>query len=199
MPRHALTMGMGGTLHRLVDQGHEVTVVYLTAGDLAVPDGDALRISRIIAGLHNGQEGGRETGKLITRVHEELQNKGAFDLDSADLRHLKSLIRREEACAASHQCGVDPESLVFLDLPFYQAGRYRSFAPGEIDVAALVELYSFYRQCHPGGPGWAKVLLNAREEGVDLNGAESIDWQMPLKLLCVFIVAEGLPLPHLSH
>jgi hypothetical protein len=60
-------------------------------------------------------------------------------------------------------------------------------------------LYSFYRQCHPGGPGWAKVLLNAREEGVDLNGAEGIDWQMPLKLLCVFIVAEGLPLPHLSH
>ncbi|VGO21909.1 Sodium/glucose cotransporter [Pontiella sulfatireligans] len=48
-------------------------------------------------------------------------------------------------------------------------------------------LYKFYRQCHPGGPGWAKVLRNAKDEGVDLKGAENVDWQMPLKLLCVFI------------
>jgi len=48
-------------------------------------------------------------------------------------------------------------------------------------------LYRFYRQCHPGGPGWAKVLRDAKAEGVDLNGKEDVDWQMPLKLLCVFI------------
>ena len=48
-------------------------------------------------------------------------------------------------------------------------------------------LYGFYRQCHPGGPGWAKVLRDAKAEGVDLNGKEGVDWQMPLKLLCVFV------------
>jgi len=48
-------------------------------------------------------------------------------------------------------------------------------------------LYKFYRECHPGGPGWAKVLRDAKAEGVDLNGKENVDWQMPLKLLCVFI------------
>jgi len=48
-------------------------------------------------------------------------------------------------------------------------------------------LYKFYRQCHPGGPGWAKVLRDAKAEGVDLHGKENVDWQMPLKLLCVFI------------
>jgi len=48
-------------------------------------------------------------------------------------------------------------------------------------------LYKFYRQCHPGGPGWAKVLRDAKAEGVDLHGKEDVDWQMPLKLLCVFI------------
>ncbi|QQL44733.1 hypothetical protein G3M56_012755 [Sulfuriroseicoccus oceanibius] len=48
-------------------------------------------------------------------------------------------------------------------------------------------LYNFYRQCHPGGPGWAKVLRDAKAEGVDLHGKDGIDWQMPLKLLCVFI------------
>lgn len=48
-------------------------------------------------------------------------------------------------------------------------------------------LYKFYRQCHPGGPGWAKVLRDAQAEGVDLDGKETIGWQMPLKLLCVFV------------
>ena len=48
-------------------------------------------------------------------------------------------------------------------------------------------LYQFYRECHPGGPGWAKVLRDAKAEGVDLDGKENVDWQMPLKLLCVFI------------
>ena len=48
-------------------------------------------------------------------------------------------------------------------------------------------LYKFYRQCHPGGPGWAKVLRDAKAEGVDLNGKEDVDWQMPLKLLCIFV------------
>jgi len=48
-------------------------------------------------------------------------------------------------------------------------------------------LYRFYRQCHPGGPGWAKVIRDAKEDGVDLNGTEGVDWQMPLKLFCVFL------------
>ncbi|NWK54659.1 hypothetical protein HW115_03490 [Verrucomicrobiaceae bacterium N1E253] len=48
-------------------------------------------------------------------------------------------------------------------------------------------LYKFYRQCHPGGPGWAKVIADAKAEGVDLQGKDGIDWQMPLKLLCVFV------------
>src|SRR5246127_3906307 len=34
-------MGMAGTLHRLVRQRHEVTLAYLTSGNLSVPDGEA--------------------------------------------------------------------------------------------------------------------------------------------------------------
>lgn len=48
-------------------------------------------------------------------------------------------------------------------------------------------LYNFHHQWPPGGPGWARVLRDAKAEGVDLNGKEDIDWQMPLKLLCVFV------------
>jgi len=134
------TIGMGGTLHRLVDQGHEVTLVYLTSGDLAVPDGDALRLSRIFAELDLEQDSAPPNEKLIARVHEELGRKGPFDPDSPELRYLKGLIRREEARAASQQCGVHPSSTVFLDLPFYQNGRYRSFAPGPDDLAKVVRL-----------------------------------------------------------
>jgi glucosamine-6-phosphate deaminase len=34
-------IGMAGTLHRLVSQRHEVTLAYLTSGNLSVPDGEA--------------------------------------------------------------------------------------------------------------------------------------------------------------
>lgn len=48
-------------------------------------------------------------------------------------------------------------------------------------------LYGFYRQCHPGGPGWKKVLREAEAEGIDLLDGQVKNWQMPLKLLCVFV------------
>lgn len=48
-------------------------------------------------------------------------------------------------------------------------------------------LYTFYQKCHPGGPGWNYILRQAKLEGVKLKGAESSDWQIILKLCCVFM------------
>ncbi|TFH36482.1 MAG: Na+:solute symporter [Bacteroidia bacterium] len=47
-------------------------------------------------------------------------------------------------------------------------------------------LYKFYRVTHPGGPGWKKVVDNARKEGI-LFPDEGKKWEMPLQVLCVFI------------
>jgi Na+/proline symporter len=49
-------------------------------------------------------------------------------------------------------------------------------------------LRAFVRKCHPGGPGWAKVVAKARAEGDFID--EKIHghaWEMPIQILCVFL------------
>ncbi len=132
-PSHDV-LGMGGTIRRLVDQGHDVTVVYQTSGNLAVPDEEAAMAAELIADVAGGAaEFGRETRR-------QLEKKTAFEPDMADVRRLKGLLRRGEARAAMRGCGVPGGKLRFLDLGFYERGRYRQFVPGEEDERAVVEL-----------------------------------------------------------
>jgi Na+/proline symporter len=49
-------------------------------------------------------------------------------------------------------------------------------------------LRKFYKLCHPGGPGWKKVVLDARADGEEIDKKEGItDWKLPIQLLCVFL------------
>lgn len=136
-PSHDM-MGMGGTLRRLVDQGHKVTVVYQTSGNLAVPDADAVMATDFVsdlAGCFAGEAGPAETFARLVRG--ELLGKSAFAGESAQVRQLKGLVRRGEARAALKSCGVEAGDVVFLDLPFYEQGKYRQFKPGGADLAAI--------------------------------------------------------------
>ncbi|MDT8400972.1 MAG: sodium:solute symporter family protein [Bacteroidales bacterium] len=52
-------------------------------------------------------------------------------------------------------------------------------------------LRTFYRKTRPGGPGWKKVVEEARADGeliID-NRDDGRKWEMPLQILCVFIGA----------
>jgi len=53
---------------------------------------------------------------------------------SPDAVRWKGLIRRNEAIAAARACGVTPDCVHFLDLPFYQApaGRRRHLSEADI-------------------------------------------------------------------
>jgi Na+/proline symporter len=54
--------------------------------------------------------------------------------------------------------------------------------------AATSTLRSFYKLCHPGGPGWKKVVLDARADGEEIDQKNGItDWKLPIQLLCVFL------------
>ncbi|WP_020531562.1 sodium:solute symporter family protein [Flexithrix dorotheae] len=49
-------------------------------------------------------------------------------------------------------------------------------------------LRSFYKLTHPGGPGWKKVIDEAKAEGININEKEEGKaWEMPLQILLVFI------------
>lgn len=48
-------------------------------------------------------------------------------------------------------------------------------------------LRSFYKITKPGGPGWKKVVEEAKAEGESIENGEGAHWQMPRQLLMVFI------------
>lgn len=135
---------MGGTLHRLANQGHDVTIAYLTSGNLAVPDTDVRRAIELIMEVGQQRSDEAEVGFART-VEQQLDAKGLFGEDTADIRHLKGLIRRGEARSSARLLELESAQLRFLDLPFYEKGRYRRFQSDEADVAAIVKLLSDVR------------------------------------------------------
>jgi len=137
-------ISMGGTLIRLVEQGHEVHVAYQTSGNIAVFDADAIRFADFAVEynrLFKVAGGAAEQAFKIERhIEEFLQNKKPGQVDSTELQQIKALIRRGEARAAGRECGVPDNRLHFMDLPFYETGAVRKKPIGPEDVRLTVEL-----------------------------------------------------------
>ncbi|MBI5380890.1 MAG: glucosamine-6-phosphate deaminase [Opitutae bacterium] len=134
-------LGMGGTLRRLIDQGHDVTVVYQTSGNLGVPDEEATMAAELVLELDRVSGSAANPGAAFARdVRQQLAAKAAFDGDTPEIRKLKGILRRGEARAALQACSVAVSRARFLDLPFYEKGRYRQFQIGDADVAAVTAL-----------------------------------------------------------
>lgn len=134
-------ISMGGTLIRLVDQGHEVHVAYQTSGNIAVFDDDAIRFAEFVGEFnrHFGVDPDR-TGQLEAHVDEFLKQKRPGQVDSDEIQYIKGLIRRTEARAATRCCGVPAGRLHFMDMPFYETGRVRKKPLGEEDIRITVDL-----------------------------------------------------------
>ena len=139
-------ISMGGTLLRLVDQGHEVHVAYQVSGSIAVFDTAALRFADFAADFNElfGFDGKRAEA-FETRIAAALRNKAPGEVDSIEVQKLKGLIRRGEARAAGRYCGVPDDNLHFLDLPFYETGRVRKKPLGDRDVEIVAELLQSIR------------------------------------------------------
>jgi glucosamine-6-phosphate deaminase len=136
-------ISMGGTLIRLVEQGHKVFVAYMTSGNIAVFDHDAWRFIDFAAELNRMFEIDKEHTKCVKeRVQDFLRSKKPGQLDSEDLLKIKALIRQTEARAGALACGIPPEQLEFMDLRFYRTGTIAKapIHPQDIaDIRALLE------------------------------------------------------------
>jgi glucosamine-6-phosphate deaminase len=162
-------ISMGGTLIRLVEQGHEVHVAYQTSGNIAVFDDDAIRYAEFMAELNRHFEvSDQRTAELETHIEEFLRQKKPGQIDSAEVQTIKSLIRRSEARAAARCCGLVPERLYFLDMPFYETGRVKKKPLGEQDFQLTVDLLRRVRphQVYAAGDlsdphGTHRMCLNA--------------------------------------
>ena len=129
-------ISMGGTLKRLVDQGHEVHVCYETSGNIAVGDDEIIRFIAFIKGFTDMFDPENKT--ILTKYEEIrkflLEDKGKNDIDTYDVRMLKGLIRRGEAKAACRFMGARSKNLHFLNLPFYETGTIKKGNLGREDI-----------------------------------------------------------------
>jgi glucosamine-6-phosphate deaminase len=162
-------ISMGGTLIRLVDQGHEVHVAYQTSGNIAVFDDDAIRYADFAAEFNNHFDVSPErTAQLEAHVEEFLRNKKPGQVDSPEVQMIKTMVRRGEARAAGRCCGIPQANLHFMDMPFYETGRVKKKPLSEEDIGMVVELlrrikpHQIYAAGDLSDPhGTHRVCLNA--------------------------------------
>lgn len=127
-------ISMGGTLCRLVDQGHEVHIAYEVTGANAVSDEAAWRVLAFMR--DSGVPDVTHRARLDALCNELTAGTAAA---TPELLRWKGLIRRHEAISGARVCGVPESRLHFLDLPFYgSAPRSRRY--GAEDVTRLSQL-----------------------------------------------------------
>jgi len=131
-------ISMGGILRKLVENENEITVAYMTSGNVAVFDHDVRRhldfLRRLAAERHIPGAGVEALGR---RVDDFLAGKRPGDVDTAEVQDAKRIIRESEAVAGIRTLGLDDSAARFLDLPFYQTGTVTKAPVGPPDVAIV--------------------------------------------------------------
>jgi len=130
-------ISMGGTLLRLVDQGHHVHVAYQTSGNIAVFDDEVIRFLDFATDI---QKENKELKKKFKEVREFMDSKKPGEVDSPEVQQFKGLIRKGEALAACRYCGVKEENAHFLNLPFYETGAVRKKPLSDEDIQITYDL-----------------------------------------------------------
>ncbi|WP_445382616.1 glucosamine-6-phosphate deaminase [Robiginitalea sp. IMCC43444] len=130
-------ISMGGTLLRLVDQGHQVHVAYQTSGNIAVFDDEVIRFLDFATDI---QKDNKTLQKQFREVREFLSKKSPGAVDSPEIQNFKGLIRKGEALAACRYCGVSEKNAHFLNLPFYETGTVKKKPYSEADIDITYKL-----------------------------------------------------------
>jgi len=136
-------ISMGGTIIRLVEQGHKVHVAYMTSGSIAVFDHDALRFVDFVQAMNTAHDiDPARTLQFVGKVRESLAARLPGQPDIPEVQQIKRMIRETEARAATLACGIPPTQLTFMNLRFYQTGTIekKPFQPEDYDdVVALLQ------------------------------------------------------------
>ncbi|NHF61127.1 glucosamine-6-phosphate deaminase [Flavobacteriaceae bacterium TP-CH-4] len=173
-------ISMGGTLLRLVDQGHEVHVAYQTSGNIAVFDDEVIRFMDFATDI---QEGNAELQQQFKDVRKFLSNKLPGQVDSPEIQNFKGLIRKGEALAACRYCGVKEENAHFQNLPFYETGTVKKKPHSAVDVQLTYDLLNDIKphQIFAAGDlsdphGTHRVCLQIIYEAMDRFVQEGAKW-----------------------
>lgn len=134
-------ISMGGILRKFVENENEMTVAYMTSGNIAVFDHDVRRYMDFLLRLDDERIGdGTAVKTLVDTVHAFLERKQAGDVDIAEVQDIKRIIRESEAVSGIEVMGLNKAHARFLNLPFYQTGKVRKDPIGPADVAIVADL-----------------------------------------------------------
>ena len=137
-------ISMGGMLSNLVENDNDVTVAYMTSGNVAVFDADVRRYLRFIelssAALDMDEADLEDFRARREKIESFFEKKAPGEVDLPEVQELKAHIRAGEAVAAAGVMGIDPDDARFLDMPFYKTGRVRKDPISEADVEVVLEL-----------------------------------------------------------
>jgi glucosamine-6-phosphate deaminase len=173
-------ISMGGTLLRLVDQGHDVHVAYQTSGNIAVFDDEVLRFMDFTKEAVPKDKKLQEDFKEIAAF---IKNKNVGQVDTPLVQNFKGLIRKGEALSACRSCGIDEEHAHFLNLPFYETGTVKKKPHSKKDIKIVYNLLNRIKpeQIFAAGDlsdphGTHRVCLQIIFEAVDLLIENNVDW-----------------------
>ena len=135
-------ISMGGTIRRLVQQGHGVHIAYETSGNIAVDDEEVTRYMHFVNGFNQllGENADENIKRKYREIKDFLKQKKQGDVDSLDVRTVKQLIRRGEARTACTYNQIPHAQIHFLDLPFYESGKIEKLPMTERDVEIVRQL-----------------------------------------------------------
>ncbi|HEX3158394.1 MAG TPA: glucosamine-6-phosphate deaminase, partial [Gemmatimonadaceae bacterium] len=134
-------ISMGGILRKMVQNENDVTVAYMTSGNIAVFDHDVRRYVDFLQRLARDRGVGVEAvNSLAQKVYAFLDDKRPGEVDIPEILDVKRIIRESEAVSGIEVMGLTKEHACFLDLPFYQTGKVRKDAIGPADVAIVRDL-----------------------------------------------------------
>jgi glucosamine-6-phosphate deaminase len=131
-------ISMGGILRKLVENENEITIAYMTSGNVAVFDHDVRRHMDFLRRLAAERRiPDAAVDSLGDRVDAFLAAKRPGDVDISEVLDAKRIIRETEAVAGIRTLGLDDRAARFLDLPFYQTGTVKKAPVGPADVAIV--------------------------------------------------------------
>jgi len=134
-------ISMGGILRKFVENGNDMTVAYMTSGNIAVFDHDVRRYLDFLVRLDAERiGGGTNVRALAETVHAFLDRKLPGEVDIAEVQDIKRIIRESEAVSGIEVMGLSKAHARFLNLPFYQTGKVRKDPIGPADVAIVAQL-----------------------------------------------------------
>jgi len=133
-------ISMGGTLARLVNQGHEVHVAYQTSGNIAVFDDDLIKYINFIQNSDIKLNLDKQTVAALDSVMADINNKQSGQSDSKNVAFLKGMIRKSEAISACRFIGIPDKNIHFLQMPFYESGKEKKLDLCKTDIDLIVNL-----------------------------------------------------------